>query len=217
MKWMRRYLMGCQRGFSLLEFLLVSAMFAVVLGALGAMFTMTRQGFDYSTAQAQIQRTGTIMQEWLQQELTAATALQVVNCGPNTVAQKSVMYQTAMGNTKCIFERQYGGDPGPQIYRCTMASWTVGGGCTNTPENLLLVLMPIAVPEGLGSKIFVQNTQFTRVVCLPNTGGACGDSGRQVVTPLVDLRFDMNLTGVLDDISNTYTGQRFLVSFAVRN
>jgi prepilin-type N-terminal cleavage/methylation domain-containing protein len=206
------------QGFTMLEMLLALFIFSIVLGALGTLFYTTRQSFDYSTAQSHVQRNGTIIQEWMQKELTPALALQVVDCGPNGTVQKSLMYQTQTGATRCMYERMESGDPGPQLYRCNMASWTVGGGCTNTAENLLRILLPSVVSENLGAQVFVQNTQFTRVTCLPNASGSCGDAGRSVLAPLVDARFDMHLSaGVLNDMANAYTGQRFLVSIATRN
>ncbi len=200
----------------MLEGLLTLFIFSIVLGALGTLFYTTRQGFDYSTVQSHVQRNGTIIQEWMQKELTTAIALQVVNCGPNGTAQKSLMYQTQMGATRCIYERSEAGDPGPQLYRCNMVSWTVGGACSSTPENLLSILLPSVVSENLAPQLFVQNTLFTRVSCLPQSG-SCGDAGRSVLAPLVDVRFDMNMTGVLNDIATSYTGQRFLVSVTTRN
>ena len=155
-----------QNGFTLIEALLVVGIFSIIALALMGMFQSARTGFDVAATQAFVQRTGTAVVEQMQREFTAATALQIQNCGPQNATGKAVMYMTSLGNTRCVYEWTYTGDPGPQLYRCTLGAWTVGGPCTNNPENLLLIQNALNAPGKAASQM---------VACLLYTSDAADE------------------------------------------
>ena len=206
-----------QEGFSLIEALLVLAVFSMIGLGIAGLIQTSRTGFDVATTQAFVQRVGTAVSEKMQREFTSAAALQVTNCGPQGMAGKAVMYMTPRGDTWCIYEWTNATPPGPQLFRCKLAAWIAGGGCTDTPENLLLSQMALNAPTSLAAQIRAQNILFQRVECLPNASGACGDPGRQVVTPLFDFRFDLDIPNVTWATSDSFPGQRFAASFTTRN
>jgi type II secretory pathway pseudopilin PulG len=208
---------GDEKGFTLIEALLVVGIFSIVGLALVGMFQTARTGFDVAATQSFVQRTGTAVVEQMQREFTTAAALQIQNCGPQTVTGKAVMYMTSLGNTRCVYEWNYTGDPGPQLYRCVLASWTVGGACTNTPENLLVIQNALNAPGRAATQMVARNIFFQSVASLPNSTGTLVDPGRQVVTPLFDFRFDLDIPGVVFTASDSFPGQRFTASFTTRN
>jgi Tfp pilus assembly protein PilV len=206
-----------QNGFSLVEALLAAFLFLIVALSIAAMINTSNTGFDVAATQAFVQRTGTAVSEQMQREFTTATALQVTSCGPQGVAGKAVMYMTQLGNTRCVYEWTDATPPGPQLFRCNLAGWTVGGGCTNTPENLLRIQQALNAPHNAATQIRAQNILFQRVDCLPNASGSCSDPGRQVVSPLFDFRFDLDIPNVTWAASDSFPGQRFAASFTTRN
>jgi Tfp pilus assembly protein PilV len=206
-----------QKGFSILEALLVAFLFLVVALSIAGMINASNTGFDVAATQAFVQRVGTAVSEEMQRDLTTAAALQVTSCGPQNMAGKAVMYMTRRGDTRCIYEWTDATPPGPQLFRCTLASWTVGASCTTTPENLLLGQQAPNAAHNAATQIRAQNIFFQRVDCLPNALGACGDSGRQVVSPLFDFRFDLDIPNVTWTTSDSFPGQRFAASFTTRN
>jgi len=208
---------GDQEGFTLIEALLVVGIFSIIALALAGMFQTARTGFDVAATQAFVQRTGTAVVEQMQREFTAAAALQIQNCGPQSATGKAVIYMTSLGNTRCVYEWNYTGDPGPQLYRCTLAAWTVGGACTNTPENLLVIQHALNAPGKAATQLVARNIFFQSVASLPNSTGNAFDPGRQVVTPLFDFRFDLDIPGVVFAASDSFPGQRFTASFTTRN
>lgn len=206
-----------QEGASLVEALLVVAVFSFVALGIAGLIKTSRTGFDVAATHAFVQRMGTAVSEQMQRELTTAAALQVASCGPQGTAGKAVMYLTRVGETRCIYEWTDATPPGPQLFRCKLASWIVGGSCTNTPENLLLIQQALHAPGNVATQIRAQNILFQRVDCLPNASGSCGDPGRQVVTPLFDFRFDLDIPNVTWATSDSFPGQRFAASFTTRN
>jgi len=206
-----------QDGFSLVEALLVVGIFSIVALGIAGLIKTSRTGLDVALTQAFVQRVGTAVSEQMQRELTSATAIQVASCGPQGTANKSVMYMTQLGETRCIYEWTDATPPGPQLFRCTLAAWTVGGSCADSPRNLLLVQHALNAPENVATQIRAQNIFFQRVDCLPNTSGSCSDPGRQVVTPLFDFRFDLDIPNVTWATSDSFPGQRFAASFTTRN
>jgi Tfp pilus assembly protein PilV len=205
------------RGFSIVEALLVAFLFLIVALSIAGMIKTSNSGFDMAATQAFVQRTGTAVSEQMQRELTSAAALQVTSCGPQGTTGKAVMYMTQVGKTRCIYEWTDATPPWPQLFRCNLAGWTVGGSCTNTPENLLLIQQALNAPENVATQIRAQNILFQRVVCLPNPSGSCSDPGRQVVSPLFDFRFDLDIPNVTWPTSDSFPGQRFAASFTTRN
>ncbi|HUL03630.1 MAG TPA: type II secretion system protein [Gemmatimonadales bacterium] len=213
-----------QEGFTLLEAILVVAIFSIVGLALLSLFQGARAGFDAAGTQAFVQRTGTSLVEEMQREFTKAAALQVTGCGPQGGANKAVMYltQTVQAGVildvpRCIFEWTATGDPGTQIYRCTLASWNPGAPCNDTPENLLLTRNALSARGNIATQLVAKNIFFQSVASLPNGAGGPGDPGRSVVSPLFDLRFDLDIPGVILEPSNSFPGQRFAASFTTRN
>ena len=215
----RAQMLKNQEGFSIVEALLVFAIFSIVALGIAGLIKTSRTGFDVAATQAFVQRTGTAVSEQMQREFTSAAALQVTSCGPQGTAGKAVMYMTMKPQDpyRCVYEWTYAGDLGPQLYRCSLAVWTVGGSCTNTPENLLLIQHALNAPANVATQIRAQNILFQRVDCLPNTLGSCSDPGRKVVTPLFDFRFDLDIPNVTWPTSDSFPGQRFAASFTTRN
>lgn len=206
-----------QEGFSLVEALVVVAIFSFVALGIAGLIKTSRTGFAVAATHAFVQRTGTAVSEQMQREFTSAAALQVTSCGPQGTAGKAVMYMTPLGETRCIYEWTNATPPGPQLFRCKLAAWSAGGSCMNTPENLLLIQHALNAPENVATQIRAQNILFQRVDCLPNTSGSCSDPGRQVVTPLFDFRFDLDIPNVTWATSDSFPGQRFAASFTTRN
>jgi len=206
-----------QKGFSLLEALLVAFLFLVVALSIAGMINASNTGFDVAATQAFVQRTGTAVSEQMQREFTTATALQITSCGPQGMAGKAIMYMDQYGKTHCIYEWTDSTPPGPQLFRCDLASWNTGGSCATSPKNLLLSQQAPNAPRNVATQIRAQNILFQRVDCLPNTSGSCGDPGRQVVSPLFDFRFDLDIPNVTWTTSDSFPGQRFAASFTTRN
>lgn len=208
----------------MIEAILVVAIFSIIGLALMSLFQGARTGFDVAATQAFVQRTGTTLIEEMQREFTKAAALQVTGCGPQGTANKAVMYLTQKFQSgvvidvpQCIYEWTGTGDPGPQIYRCTLASWNPGAPCTGTPENLLLTRNALSTRGNVASQMVARNLFFQSVTSLPNSSGSPFDPGRQVVSPLFDLRFDLDIPGVILAPSDSFPGQRFAASFTTRN
>jgi type II secretory pathway pseudopilin PulG len=206
-----------QKGFTLVEALLAAFLFLIVALSIAAMINTSNAGFDVAATQAFVQRTGTAVAEQMQREFTTAAALQITSCGPQNATGKAVMYLDQYGRTHCIYEWTDTTPPGPQLLRCNLASWTIGGSCSNTPENLLRIQQALNAPHNAATQIRAQNILFQRVDCLPNASGSCGDPGRQVVSPLFDFRFDLDIPNVTWATSGSFPGQRFAASFTTRN
>lgn len=206
-----------QKGFSLVEALLAAFLFLIVALSIAAMINTSNTGFDVAATQAFVQRVGTAVSERMQREFTTATALQVTSCGPQSTTGQAVMYMDQYGSTHCIYAWTDTTPPGTQLLRCNLANWTIGGSCTDTPVNLLLILQALNAPHNAATQIRAQNILFQRVDCLPNASGSCGDPGRQVVSPLFDFRFDLDIPNVTWATSDSFPGQRFAASFTTRN
>jgi len=212
------------KGFTLLEAILVVAIFSIIGLALLSLFQGARSGFDAAGTQAFMQRTGTALVEEMQREFTKAAALQVASCGPQGAVSKAVMYltQTTQAGVvidvpRCIFEWSTAGDPGPQIYRCTLTSLSPGAACSDTPENLLLSRNTLSARANVATQLVARNIFFQSVASLPNASGGPSDPGRQVVSPLFDLRFDLDIPGAVYEPGDSFPGQRFAASFTTRN
>jgi hypothetical protein len=222
----------------MLEALIAATIFSIVALALAGMLWASRTGFDYTSTQGFVQRVGTAVSEEMQREFTRAVALQVTGCGPQVTTGKSVMYMNHLGDAFCIYDWTDSGDVGPKLYRCQLVAWGVSGSCSDTPKpkNLLLTQQLRAAREDPLIQIVARNIRFQWVSCLPNGSFSCGDPGLQVVSPLFDMRFDldMGVRGVVDPrIIGAYrntplnalgklrddpiSGQRFASSFTTRN
>jgi len=80
----------------------------------------------------------------------------------------------------------------------------------------MLTLTQSQISTQIDAPLRVANTQFMRVACLPASSGSCGDPGRQVVSPLVDVRFDLS-DGVNFNAQAAINGLRFAFSLTPRN
>lgn len=213
------------RGFTLLEAVVASVIFMTIVFGMTTLYTTSQQAYNYGTSQAYLQRVGTLLQERIQRELVASIALQTVACGPNSTANLSVMYVTpgaggsgAAGSQRvfCIWEQTISTPPGPQLFRCQLSNFAVGDPCQGGTTENLLTLTQSQISTQIDAPLRVANSQFMRVTCLPASSGTCGDPGRQVVSPLVDVRFDLS-DGVNFSAQAGITGLRFAFSLTPRN
>jgi hypothetical protein len=213
------------RGFTLLEAVVASVIFMTIVFGMTTLYTTSQQAYNYGTSQAYFQRVGTLLQERIQRELVGAVALQTVNCGPNSTANLSVMYLTpgaggagAAGSQRvfCIWQQTISTPPGPQIFRCQLTNFAVGDSCQGGTTENMLTLTQSQISVEINAPLAVANTQFMRVTCLPAGSGSCGDPGRQVVSPLVDVRFDLT-DGVNFNAQTGINGLRFAFSLSSRN
>jgi hypothetical protein len=213
------------RGFTLLEAVVASVIFMTILLGMTTLYTTSQQAYNYGTSQAYLQRVGTLLQERIQRELVGSIALQTVDCGPNSTANLSVMYVTpgaggsgaaASQRIFCLWQQTISTPPGPQLFRCQLTNFAVGDTCrSGTTENMLM-LTQSQISTQIDAPLRVANTQFMRVACLPASSGSCGDPGRQVVSPLVDVRFDLS-DGVNFNAQAGINGLRFAFSLTPRN
>ena len=206
---------GDEKGFTLIEALLVVGIFSIVGLALVGMFQTARTGFDVAATQSFVQRTGTAVVEQMQREFTSAAALQIQNCGPQTTTGKAVMYMTSLGNTRCVYEWNYTAIGASSTVACSLPGpWE---SLHEHPENLLVIQNALNAPGRAATQMVARNIFFQSVASLPNSTGTPVDPGRQVVTPLFDLRFDLDIPGVVFTASDSFPGQRFTASFTTRN
>ncbi len=213
------------RGFTLLEAVVTSAIFMTIVFGMMTLYTTSQQAYNYGTSQAYLQRVGTLLQERIQRELVGSIALQTVDCGPNSTANLSVMYVTpgaggsgAAGSQRifCLWQQTISTPPGPQLFRCQLTNFAVGDTCQSGTTENMLTLSQSQISTQIDAPLRVANTQFIRVACLPASSGSCGDPGRQVVSPLVDVRFDLS-DGVNFNAQAAINGLRFAFSLTPRN
>jgi hypothetical protein len=213
------------RGFTLLEAVMASVIFMTIVFGMMTLYTSSQQAYNYGTSQAYLQRVGTLLQERIQRELVGSIALQVVDCGPNSTANLSVMYETpgaggsgaaSSQRAFCLWQQTISTPPGPQLFRCQIANFAVGAPCQSGTTENLLTLTQSQISTQIDAPLRVANTQFMWVKCLPASSGACGDPGRQVVSPLVDVRFDLS-DGVNFNAQAGINGLRFAFSLTPRN
>jgi hypothetical protein len=213
------------RGFTLLEAVVASVVFMTIVLGMATLYTTSQQAYNYGTSQAYLQRVGTLLQERIQRELVGSIALQTVDCGPNSTANLSVMYVTpgaggsgAAGSQRvfCLWQQAISTPPGPQLFRCQLTNFAVGDTCQSGTTENMLTLTQSQISTQIDAPLRVANTQFMRVSCLPASSGACGDPGRQVVSPLVDVRFDLS-DGVNFNAQAGINGLRFAFSLTPRN
>jgi len=191
---LRRFLRNTE-GMSLLELLVAGAIFMFVVFALGSLFLSTNRAFDRGSAQAFVQRQGTLAQEELARQILPAIGLQVQTttpfCGP-TSGPSSLIFQKIESDGSstfwCIYEFQDTGegDTAPKLYLCQMTVTTLTPGACGSKQNLLAGIQ----------KIRASNTTFT-----PG-----------VTSATADIRFDLDLT---DD--TMFGPLRFGLTVTVRN
>ncbi len=214
-----------RRGFSIAEMLLAVSTFAIVLGALTSVYVSTKQAFDLGSSQAYVQRQGTLIQERITRLIRNAEAVQVVHCGPNASTNgTSVLLLDPNGTVRCIYQSATATDSNADLMLCQATAFAVSTTCSGTPENML-TLMGNEVAARLGAQLRVRNLTFTQVTCV-QPGGTCvaNPVGRWVMSPLVDVRFDLtdgtiynpNFNGGAFSATN-FLGLRFGFSVTSRN
>jgi Tfp pilus assembly protein PilW len=182
-----------RRGFSVLELLLAALIFVVVALALGGVFVSTQQAFDRGSSQAYVQRQATLLQERIARLAQNAVAVQVVDCGPNgSTNGTALVLLDANGTVRCIYQSTTSADTNGNLFLCQLGTFAAGTGCTGGTTENMLTLMGSEVEARLGAQLQVRNTTFSRVTCV-QPGGSCSPNavGRSVVSPLVDVVFDL--------------------------
>ena len=188
------------RGFTMVEVMVVSVIFVLIAFGAGSLYLSARRGLDYSSAEAFLQRQGTLIEERLTEELKSATSVQVTGCreidptsSPAMPANTSVVYSRHYPGRAtptefwCIYEYQRSSaSPFAQLWRCPLASLsatTCTGGAANA-ENLL----PPA-PSSVGG----QRVEVTKTTFCPTGVAPCAATGVTPASRAVDVWFEMNL------------------------
>ncbi|HET8575785.1 MAG TPA: hypothetical protein VFO18_01705 [Methylomirabilota bacterium] len=224
----RRAVLGIlrdSRGFSIAELMLAALIFFVIAGALASLYVSTKQAFDLGSSQAYVQRQGTLIQERIARLIGNAQAVQVVDCGPNgTTNGTSILVLDRGGTPFCIYQSTTAADTNANLMLCQASGFSVGAICSDTAQNML-TLMQSEVAARLGAQLQVRNLTFTQVTCV-QPGGTCvaNPVGRWVVSPLVDVTFDLtdgtifnpNYNGGAFSATN-FLGMRFGFSVTARN
>ena len=170
--------LGDARGVSLLEILITAFISVIVLSAVGSLYVTSRRAFDFGVSQAYVQRQGTLIQEQIARWAKSSTGVQVVQCGGNTTAGRSLAIADANGTMRCIYQSPEGADTDADLFMCNIGTWTAG--CTGGMASNMLILTPSEVATRLGAPLRVRNTTFTRVTCIDP--GPCGSgAGRRAV------------------------------------
>jgi prepilin-type N-terminal cleavage/methylation domain-containing protein len=188
------------RGFTIVELLVVSMVFLLIAFGAASLYLSARRGLDYSSAEAFLQRQGTLIEERLTEELKSATSVQVTKCREISPASTPVM----PANTSIVYSRYYPGratpteywciyeyqrssaSPFAQLWRCPLASLsadTCTGGTANA-ENLLP-----SVPSSAGG----QRVEITKTTFCPTGVAPCAATGVTPAARAVDVWFEMNL------------------------
>ena len=213
------------RGFSMAELMVAALIFFVVAGAFTSLYVSTKQAFDLGSSQAYVQRQGTLIQERITRLIGNAQAAQVVDCGPNTSTNgTSVLLLDASGTSFCIYQSTTAADTNANLMLCRAGGFSAGATCSDTAQNMLN-LMQSEVAARLGAQLQVRNLTFSQVTCV-QPGGICVSNpvGRWVVTPLVDVTFDLTDGTIFSPhysggaFSGTnFLGMRFGFSVTARN
>jgi hypothetical protein len=204
--------LGGGGGFTLVELLLGVAIFMIVAAGLTSLYFFSLQSMDDGSAQAWVQREGTLIQEDLARRILPAVAVQVAACGPSG-ASPSLLYQiigeeatrekdaqpslpaSAWSRFRCLYQLQDTGDPGPQLYICWLPddasnpipTGPTGTACTaDTRLNLLARSSLDMTGSRLGiGRLRVSNSTFTQITSVGTYA---------VSRPVVDIRYDLHYT-----------------------
>ena len=206
--------LGDARGISLLEILVTTFIFVIVLSAAGSLYVTSRRAFDFGVSQAYVQRQGTLIQEQIARWVKSSTGVQVALCGGNTTPGRSLAIEEASGTRRCIYQNPEGADTDADLFMCSIGDWTAG--CMGGLATNMLNLTPSEVATRLGALLRVRNTTFTRVTCIDP--GPCGSGavGLSVTSSLVDVRFELTDNTILNP-QPTYVGMRFGFGITSRN
>ena len=206
--------LGDARGISLLEILVTTFIFVIVLSAAGSLYLTSRRAFDFGVSQAYVQRQGTLIQEQIARWAKNSTGVQVVQCGGNTTPGRSLAIEEASGTRRCIYQNPEGDDTDADLFMCAIGDWTAG--CMGGLATNMLNLTPSEVATRLGAPLRVRNTTFTRVTCIDP--GPCGSGAiaLSVTSSLVDVRFELT-DNTIPNPQSTYVGMRFGFGITSRN
>ena len=206
--------LGDARGISLLEILVTTFIFVIVLSAAGSLYVTSRRAFDFGVSQAHVQRQGTLIQEQIARWAKNSTGVQVVECGGNTTPGRSLAIEEASGTRRCIYQNPEGDDTDADLFMCSIGDWTAG--CMGGLATNMLNLTPSEVATRLGAPLRVRNTTFTRVTCIDP--GPCGSGAiaLSVTSSLVNVRFELTDNTILNP-QPTYVGMRFGFGITSRN
>jgi hypothetical protein len=90
-------------GYTMVEVLVAAAIFTLVGIGMGSLYVSTRDSLEAASAEAYVQRTGTLIEEELKNQISRARLLQVAHCRPTgsvTIpAGKSLMYEMLVQNS----------------------------------------------------------------------------------------------------------------------
>ena len=206
--------LGDARGVSLVEILITAFISVIVMSAIGSLYLTARQAFDFGASQAYVQRQGTLLQEQIARWAKNSVGVQVVNCGPNSTAGRSLSIEDANGTIRCIYQDDPLADTDANLVVCQVNTWTAG--CTGGTTYNMLNLMP----NQIAAPLRVRNTTFTRVTCIDPGPCGAGAVALSVTTPLVDVRFDLTDNTIFSPQSTgptPYVGMRFGFGITARN
>jgi len=207
--------LGDAQGVSLMEILITAFISVIVLSAIGSLYVTARQAFDFGASQIYVQRQGTLLQEQIARWAKNSVGVQVVQCGGNTTAGRSLAIEDANGTIRCVYQNPEGANTDANLFACKVATWTAG--CTAGTTYNMLNVMGSEVAIRLGAVLRVRNTTFTRVTCIgPGPCGA-GAIALSVTSPLVDVRFDLTDNTIRNPRPADYVGMRFGFSITARN
>ena len=218
-----RRALGDARGISLVEILITAFISVIVLSAVGSLYVTSRRAFDFGVSQAYVQRQGTLLQEQIARWAKNSVGVQVVLCGGNTTAGRSLAIKDANGAIRCIYQRPEGADTDADLFACSVNTWTTPTPCSGGANYNMLNVMRSEVATRLGAPLRVRNTTFTRVTCIdhPNPPLSCGTDGSgdialSVTSSLVNVRFDLT-DNTIPNPQPTYVGMRFGFGITSRN
>jgi Tfp pilus assembly protein PilW len=205
-----RRALGDARGISLLEILITAFIFVIVLSAVGSLYLTARQAFDFGASQAYVQRQGTLLQEQIARWAKNSAGMQVVDCGGNTAANRSLAVEDANGTIRCIYQSPATADTDAGLFVCQIADWNAT--CTGGTSNMLNLM-----PNQIAAPLRVRNTTFTRVTCIDPGSCGTGTIALSVTSPLVNVRFDLTDNTIPNPQFPTYVGMRFGFGITARN
>lgn len=207
--------LGDTRGVSMVEILITAFISVIVLSAIGSLYVTSRRAFDFGASQAYVQRQGTLLQEQIARWAKNSVAVQVVLCGGNTTAGRSLAIEDANGTIRCIYQNPEGADTDADLFACSVNTWTAS--CSGGANYNMLNVMPSEVATRLGALLRVRNTTFTRVTCIDPGPCGTGAIALSVTSPLVDVRFDLTDNTIPNPQFPTYVGMRFGFGITARN
>jgi prepilin-type N-terminal cleavage/methylation domain-containing protein len=184
------------RGVTLVELLIAILVVAIIAIGFGSLYVSSQRALDLSSAEAFLQRQGTLIQEELQRQVSRANLLEVAECRPTGVtlsAGESIIYNrrvqdpatsTMTDEASCVFRHQPSGQPAA-LWRCPIPGTTPPQTCSTTAENLLF-----GIPQKAGRQVDV--SVISGVPTFQTASILCGGVGCATVTT-VDVRFRLNL------------------------